>query len=183
MEKIYNKIMKTLAFVFLGLFFGVSSSFAQDWDAFISAYAGGDEVSGDTLNMNGDDSLELAELTFRNLFANNKAVKPRKSKCYVISFLHCARHMYIDPDGPFMASLQDVRPKVRKTSFYYKNEKKLYGEVIFFFITDMKMTGKNTAVIRGGYYQSDDACAGHLYTMKRISGVWDIERVVVEWVL
>jgi hypothetical protein len=158
------------------------SVFGQDWDAFISAW-GSEEVSADTFLMGPDDSMELAELTFRNLFANNKGVKPRKSKYYIISFLHCAPHKYIDPDGPFMATLQDVRPKVRKASYYYGNEEKLYGEVMFFFITEMRLTGKDSAVIKGGYYQNDTICAGHLYHMQRIDGVWDIRRVSVEWVL
>ncbi|MBI1184289.1 hypothetical protein GC194_08450 [bacterium] len=175
--------MRVVVLTIFLLAFGSFSAFAQDWDAFITAYSGANESDATDSVMSADDSLELAELTFRNLFANNKAVKPRKSKFYIISFLHCARHMYIDPDGPFMASLQDVRPKVRKTSFYYNNEKKLYGEVIFFFITEMKITGKNSAIVRGGYYQSDDACAGHLYTIRKVDGVWDIKHVVEEWVL
>ena len=174
-----RKLLLLIAFTVLGL----ASANAQDWDAFIAAYTGDNGERVDSFEMDSYDSLELAELAFRTLFANNKAYKPRKSKFYIVSFLHCARHMYIDPDGPFMASLQDIRPKVRKTSFYYNKEEKLYGEVMFFFITEMDMTGKNTAIIKGGYYQTDEACAGHKYNMKRVDGVWDIERVVVEWEL
>lgn len=174
-----NKLLFFIVFVF-----AVNTQVqAQDWDAFIAAYTGDNGESADTLFLEGDDSLEIAELTFRNLFAYNKAHKPRKSKFYIVSFLHCARHMYLDPDGPFMASLQDIRPKVRKTSFYYNNEPKLYGKVMFFFITDMYMTGANTATVHGGYYQSDDACAGHKWSMKRVDGLWEIDRVVIEWAL
>ncbi|MGB0432027.1 MAG: hypothetical protein ACPGLV_16250 [Bacteroidia bacterium] len=157
---------------------------AQNWDAVIAAFSDdGGSTKAELDTMNAEDSLELAELAFRNLFANNKMVKPRKSKYYIISFLHCARHMYIDPDGPFMASLQDVRPKVKKTSFYYRKEKKLYDKVVYFFITEMIQINDNTAVIKGGYYQDDEHCAGHKYYMKRVDGYWEIERVSVEWAL
>lgn len=175
--------MRIILTCLLFLFGGVQLAQAQDWDAFINAFSedGSGEAKLDT--MNAADSLELAELTYRNLFANNKMVKPRKSKFYIISYLHCARHMYLDPERELLVSLQDVRPKVRKTSFYYNKEKKLYDKVAYFFITEMIQINDDTAIIRAGYYQDDDHCAGHKYYMKRVDGYWDIERVTVEWVL
>lgn len=166
----------------LVLFGSAGSLQAQDWDAFIAAYTGS-SASADTFQLDEEDSLELTEASFRYIFEHNRAVKPRKSKYYILSFLHCAQHLSLDPDPPFMASLSDVKPRVRGSLFYFKNKRRLYGKVMFFFITEMEMTGKNTAEVRIGYYQSDDACAGHIYHFKRINGYWELKRSVVEWQL
>ena len=164
------------------LFFlsGSLSLMAQDWDAFIEAYMG-TNADADTLQLDGDDSLEIAEASFRYIFAHNRGVKPRKSKYYILSFLHCAQHLSLDPEAPLMASLSDIRPKVRGHMFYFKNKRKLYDKVMFFFITDMAMTGPNTAEVRIGYYQNDEVCAGHIYTFKRVNGYWELKRSVIEW--
>ena len=158
------------------------SGMAQDWEAFIEAFSSNGEVA-DTLEMDEYDSLELSELTFRFLMKNNQAVKPAKSKYYILSFLHCAQHLSLNPDGPLMIEMQDVRPKVRNTMYYFQNKKKLEGKVMFFFITEMEMVTPDIAQVKGGYYQSDDACRGHIYRYKRESGVWELQRSVIEWEL
>lgn len=170
----------TLLLLVLG--FSSGNLLAQDWDAFIDAYMG-TSADADSFKLDADDSLELSETAFRYIFDHNRAIKPRKSKYFILSYLHCARHLSLDPDPPYMAALSDIKPRVRSSSFYFKNRKRLYGKVMFFFITEMEMTGRNKAEVRIGYYQTDDACAGHIYHFKRINGVWELQRSVIEWQL
>lgn len=170
-----------LLFSFLFLF-GSLSAFSQDWESFIEAFSTNEELA-DTFQMDEYDSLELAELTFRLLIRNNQAVKPFKSKYFIMSFLHCAQHMSLNPEAPLMIALQDIRPRIKNTMYYFSNKKKLEGKVMFFFITEMTMVDANTAQVKGGYYQSDNACRGHIYRYKREDGVWELQRSVIEWEL
>lgn len=170
--------MKKACF-FLWLSLASTGLMAQDIEAFAALFE--DEPMADTLEMNPEDSVDLAELAFRHMFKNNMCIKPRKSKYYIISFLHCADHLYLDPEGYFMDRLQDIRPKVRSATYFYNRRDKLEGKVVIFFVTDMSLIAPDLAIVKGGYYQSMDACAGNRYLFRFDRGVWELERVVLEW--
>lgn len=148
-----------------------SSVFGQGWY----------DDEEDTTKIGAEDSLDIAEKCFIDLFYTNKG--KRKHKHYIISFLHYAPFKYIDPSPSFMARFSNITPSVKNLTYYYDNEKKLKGKVLLCYVRDMERVSKNRVIVHCGYWESRRTSAGHKIELVYKNGAWEIDRSVVEWEL
>lgn len=146
--------------------------FSQDFDDW-------DDEERDSLKLEPEDSLDLAEACFRDMFFTHKA--RGKRKYFVIGWEHLAKHKYSDPDADFVARFNKIRPKVKKLSYYYDNEKKLTGKVLMFYMGDIWKIDDDLAIVRCGYWYSDDEAYGCRYLMKYEDGLWQVKKSFIEW--
>ncbi|MCB0736408.1 MAG: hypothetical protein KDC92_02760 [Bacteroidetes bacterium] len=162
-----------LFFVLVVLLLANGSALAQDdW---------GDEEQTDSLALDESDSLDAAEICFRDVFQTRKS--DRKAKFFSIGWEHVANNRYIDPDDDFMFRFKDVRPKVKTISYYYNNLKKTKDKTVLCYMGEITKVDRYKIEVHCGYWESDTRAAGHLYIVEMIDGEWQITSSAIEWMI
>jgi hypothetical protein len=120
----------------------------------------------------GDPVMAVQEAVFRFQFKRNASVQQDRAAVYFLAFNDPIAREAVDPPDEFIARFARSRPRVARFSEAgrvdggWVVDKKTGEGGIIFFVSDVRIIGRDTAEARGGYLEDRRSGSRNTYRLK-----------------
>lgn len=135
----------------------------------------------------GEQTTALQEAVFRYQFAHNASIGQQSHHVWFLAFGDPHEEGAIDPPKEFMTRFSDL-PRIGRLSESGRSDSgwvidaKTKEPGVIFFVHDVRLTGPDSAVARGGYQQDKLSASGNTYMLKFGWRGWRVTGATLDWI-
>jgi hypothetical protein len=131
------------------------------------------------------DDDDVREAVFRHLFEHNASGLQRRAKVFCLQIEGKA-----DPSPELLRRFEGNEPRVKKASLCAFSHGPAGGRVqdetgapgLIFRVDSIQRTGRDSAVVEGGYFEAGLSASGNTYELSRESGRWVVTKDTMRWI-